>query len=81
MPQLRTKRPETETRLTYRLRKLTADQRSQLLQELNMGRTTFFDRLRNPMCLTLEEASTICRFLEALDGCDYDLFEELKPVI
>ena len=72
---------ETETRLAYRLRQLTPVEREQLLDMLGMSRTTFYARMNNPRSLTLDEASTITRFLEALEGEELDLFQMLEPVI
>lgn len=72
---------ETETRLAYRLRQLTPVEREQLLDLLGMSRTTFYARMNNPRSLTLDEAITITRFLEALEGEELDLFQMLEPVI
>lgn len=71
---------ENETKLAYRLRQLMPVEREQLLELLGMGRTTFYARLNNTGTLTLDEASIVCRFLEALDGEDLDLFRMLEPV-
>lgn len=72
---------EHESKLAYRLRQLTPVEREQLLELLGMSRTTFYARLNNTGTITLDEASIVCRFLEALDGEDLDLFRMLEPVI
>ncbi len=71
---------EHESKLAYRLRQLTPVEREQLLELLGMSRTTFYARLNNTGTITLDEASIVCRFLEALDGEDLDLFAMLEPV-
>lgn len=73
-------RTNTESRLAYRVRMLSAMERTDLLNKLGMGRTTLFHRLNDPGKLTLDEARTITRFLEALDNEDYDIYEMLRPV-
>ena len=71
---------DQETKLSYRLRQLSAIEREQLLDQLGMAKTTLYARVANPRKLTLDEASTISRFLEAIDGEDYDMFRMLEPV-
>lgn len=71
---------DQETKLSYRLRQLSAIEREQLLDQLGMAKTTLYARVANPRKLTLDEASTISRFLEAIDGEDYDMFALLEPV-
>lgn len=71
---------DQETKLSYRLRQLTPVERQQLLDMLGMAKTTLYARVANPRKLTLDEASTISRFLEAIDGEDYDMFRMLEPV-
>lgn len=74
------KEDQADTRLSYRIRKLSTANRMRLLQALNMGRTTLYAKLNAPGTLTLDQASTITRFLEELDGEDYDINELMRPV-
>lgn len=69
-----------ESRLAYRLRKLSKEQREQLMESMAMGKTAWYARLAKPASFTLEEASTITRYLEALDNEEYDIYEMLRPV-
>ncbi len=71
---------DQETKLAYRLRQLTPVEREQLLDQLGMAKTTLYARMANPRKLTLDEASTISRFLEAIDGENYDMYALLEPV-
>lgn len=71
---------ETETRLSYRLRKLNAEERAELLARLGIHRTTLWARLANPGSFTLDEATAIQRFLNELDNVDYDMMEMLRPI-
>lgn len=75
MPNIR-----TETRLTYRLGKLSPQERDQLINELQVSKTTYYRLRENPHHLTLEQAERLRRFLEALDNEEYDMFRLLEPV-
>lgn len=70
-----------ETRLAYRLRQLTPQQRADLCAHLPISESTFWRVLRDPGSkLTLVEGAKITRFLEELDGCDYDTYHLLNEV-
>jgi len=70
-----------ETRLAYRLRQLTPEQRGQLCAHLEVSQTTFYRILRDPgNKLTLVEGAKLTRFLEELDGTEYDTYHLLKEV-
>jgi len=70
-----------ETRLAYRLRQLTPQQRADLCAYLPTSESTFWRMLRDPgNKLTLVEGARLTRFLEELDGCDYDTYHLLKEV-
>lgn len=71
---------ENETRLTYRLRRLSVEERDELLARLGLSRNTFYARLRAPRTLTLDEADCIGSFLTELDNEDYDMMEMLRPI-
>lgn len=71
---------ETETKLAYRLGRLNTEERQELLARLGMARSTLWARLQEPGKFTLNEATTITRFLEELDGEDYDMLEMLRPI-
>lgn len=70
----------SESRLSYRLRKLSTGQRNELLQHLGMSRTTLFARMKAPGTFTLDEAATVTRFLEGLDDCAYDVYDMMRPI-
>lgn len=70
----------TETRLAYRVRKLSTAEREELMARTGLGRTTLYARLNAPGKLTLDEATAITRYLEELDNEDYDLNLLLLPV-
>ena len=72
--------PETETRLAYRLRRLNAEERAELLARLGISRNTLWARLANPGTFSLDEATAIARFLEELDNESYDMLEMLRPI-
>lgn len=74
------KEDQAETRLSYRIRKLSTAHRERLLQTLNMGRTTLYTKLNQPGTLTLDQASIITRFLEDVDDCEYDITELMRPL-
>lgn len=69
-----------ETRLVYRLRKLSQDERARFLERLPMSESTWFKRLNAPGQFTVDELQTIVQGLEQLDGADYDAFDMLQPV-
>lgn len=69
-----------ETRLAYRIRRLSTEEREQLLQRIGLGRTALFTRLNNPGKFTLDEASGITSFLEELDNMEYDIYQLMRPV-
>lgn len=72
--------PEIETRLAYRLRQLTAEQRAELLARLGISRTTLWARLERPGTFSLDDARALHQFLEELDGESYDMLEMLRPI-
>lgn len=72
--------PEIETRLSYRLSRLTTDERKQLLERLGISRSTLWSRCKQPGTFTLDDATTIQQFLSQLDNEDYDMLEMLRPI-
>lgn len=71
---------ETETRLSYRIRIMSTEEREELLARLGISRTTLWARLNAPGTFSLDEAAAIQRFLEELDNESYDMLDMLRPI-
>ncbi|HNA32556.1 MAG TPA: hypothetical protein PL010_12100 [Flavobacteriales bacterium] len=70
-----------ETRLAFRLRHLTAQQRVELCAQLNVSDRTLYRIADHPgSMLTLEQADRLRQYLEAVDNCDYDMYQLLREV-
>lgn len=70
-----------ETRLAYRLRHLTAQQRTELCAQLNVSNRTLYRIADHPAhMLTLEQADRLRQYLEAVDNCDYDMYQLLHDM-
>lgn len=69
-----------ETRLAYRIRRMSAEERTELLARLGITRSTLWRRLNKPGTFTLDDGGVISRYLEELDGESYDMLEMLRPI-
>lgn len=69
-----------ESRLAYRIRRMTSEERSELRARLGITRNTLWRRLNEPGTFSLDDAAVIQRFLEELDNESYDLVEMLRPI-
>lgn len=78
---LKTEKPaHRESRLSYRLRRLTTAQRRELMQKLGLSKTTLYARMQKPGSLTLDEADTLRQYLEGIDNEAYDIYHLLREV-
>ncbi len=70
-----------QSRLAYRLRALSPEQRAELCRRMEISESTFWRALRDPgNQLTLVEADKLRQYLEELDDCDYDMYYLLQTV-
>jgi|GEM_PF-2900459 len=73
--------PPTETRLAFRLRHLTPQQRTELCAQLDVSDRTLYRIAHDPArMLNLEQADRLRQYLEALDNCEYDMYQLLRQV-
>lgn len=70
-----------ESKLTYLLKQLTAEQRDELISRLPMGKSAYYIRRDAPGKFTLDEASILCRFLEEIHGQDLDIYHLLNTQV
>jgi hypothetical protein len=64
-----------ESKLTYKLNQLSADDRDTLLGRLGISLGTYYQHKNNPGMFTLDELNTVREFLEEREGKDLDIYK------